>query len=228
MNQNTIEKIVRGIDRFHVEKAPTLIDDLRRLVNDGQQPAAMLVTCSDSRMLPDIISSTDPGDLFIVRNIGNVIPLAGGEVLTNAASTGAAIEFAVEVLNVRDIIVMGHGDCGAMKQLSYNEASGLPHLDSWLENARPAFHRYLVAQQAVTDAVEDASHDVLSKINVVLQLEHLTSYPSVQNRVKSGELKLHGWWFDLSKAKVTAYDFTEARFKPFNEVYAKALASPID
>lgn len=221
-------KILKGIQRFHRTKAPAYIEPLRQLVRDGQKPSALLVTCSDSRMLPDIISSVDPGDLFIVRNIGNIIPLGGEAADAGSASTGAAIEYAIEVLGVKDIIIMGHGDCGAMKALEKNEPTNLPFLDAWLSNAKPALHRYFVGLQSQSSHMADVPHehnsyDELSQVNVTVQLEHLTSYPSVQARIISGELKVHGWWFDLVNAHVLAYDLETRSFRPIEDVYAELL-----
>ncbi len=221
--KSSMKKILQGVQNFHKTKAPSFVGPLRQLVKDGQRPSAMLVTCSDSRMLPDVISSVDPGDLFIVRNVGNIIPLTGAEAVAESLSTGAAIEFAVEALGVKDIIIMGHGDCGAMKQLGKSEPSGLQHLDNWLLNARPALHRFLVASQKD----DHADHDTLSKINVVVQLEHLTSYPSIQARILSGELKVHGWWFDLNEAHVMAYDLADGTFKTIEDVYSELLSDDL-
>ncbi|RYG75671.1 hypothetical protein EON77_10930, partial [bacterium] len=145
-----------------------------------------------------------------------------------SASTGAAIEYAVEVLGVKDIIIMGHGDCGAMKALEKNELTNLPFLDAWLSNAKPALYRYFVARQSQTGDIADVPHehapyDELSQVNVVVQLEHLTSYPSVQDRIVSGELKVHGWWFDLVNAHVLAYDLQDRHFRPIEDVYSELL-----
>lgn len=223
-----MKKILSGIQRFHNDKAASYIEPLRKLVKEGQRPTAMLVTCSDSRMLPDIISSVDPGDLFIVRNIGNIIPLGGEPADPGSASTGAAIEYSIEVLGVKHIIIMGHGDCGAMKALEKNEATKLPFLDAWLSNAKPALHRYFVARQSQGGDMADVPHehpgyDDLSQINVTVQLEHLASYPSVQERIVSGELKLHGWWFDLVNAHVLAYDSSTRTFRPIEDVYSELM-----
>ena len=217
-----MDKILAGIERFHRDEAPALLPLLGRLVKDGQEPKAMLITCSDSRVVPDLVSSTDPGDLFIVRNVGNIVPPAEDQVFTNAASTGAAIEFAIEALGVRDIIVMGHGDCGACKAIRKAEATGLAHLDAWLANGKPALHRYLV-DRTHDGRPEEPEYDALSKLNVVIQLENLASYPSVQRRLVDGELKLHGWWFDIEEAHVYAYDLGDRTFKPIERVYGGPL-----
>lgn len=216
-----MEKIARAIAAFHRRDADRIAHaDLL----SGQDPQAMLITCSDSRMVPGVIAAADPGDLFIVRNVGNLIPLVNpGMAITHSASTGAAIEFALEVLGVKDIVVMGHRDCGAMKAIARNVPTELPLLDSWLENARPALHRFIVAKSGGGINPEIPDHDALSMINVAVQMEHLASYPSVAERVGGGGLRLHGWWFDLGSGRVRAYDLASGEFGRFEDVNSRYL-----
>lgn len=152
----------------------------------GQKPDALFIACSDSRVAANVFASTDPGDLFVVRNVGNIMPAA-----PDAGSTTAALEFALGTLDVRHIVVCGHSDCGAMRALSQG-AAGNPRtpMGSWLRHAKAA------AEGAVTD------QDSLSKRNVALQLDNLRSHPSVRDREAAGKLKLHGLWFQIRSAEV--------------------------
>ncbi len=223
-----MKTVVRGIETYQRERMPEILPLLRRLAEEGQRPEALLLTCADSRVVPGIIASTEPGVLFTIRNVGNIVPIAEGgahpEVNSFGASTGAALEYSIEVLGVQDVIILGHADCGAMKQLEKEEDSGLPHLEAWLANARPALLRHLVMGQEERE--EDAglaSYDILSRVNVTLQLEHLASYPAVQGRMKEGALKLHGWWFDLRTASLQVYDIGSGEWRPFSEMYRDLL-----
>lgn len=214
-----MDHIRTGIQKYQSGRSPELLELMRDLVANGQKPTATLVTCSDSRVLPEIITASTPGSVFIVRNVGNIVPVAvggsdGEEPLTSDTSVGAAIEFSLEVLGVEHLIVMGHSDCGAMKAVKGAKATNLSHLDSWLENARPSLHRYLV-EQHLHKGDEDLAHDAVSKLNVISQLENLASYPNVQSRLSSGKVTLHGWWYKIDEAELYEYDSSTRKFRPF-------------
>ncbi len=151
----------------------------------GQRPDCFFIACSDSRVAANVFASTDPGDLFVVRNLGNIMP-----PFPDCGSAVAALEFALVTLKVRHVVVCGHSDCGAMHELAKNpKALGQTPMGLWLKHARSA-------------ASDSKDVDALSKRNVALQLENLRSHPLVKEREKSGTLGLHGIWFDIRKVEV--------------------------
>lgn len=169
---------------------------------NGQAPLAMLVTCADSRIVPSIIATSSPGELFVVRNIANLVPIACSDV---DPSVPAAIDYAVEVLGVHDIIVCGHSNCGGIRALLDGAPEG--HLRRWLEHARPALERWKSerAPAGRTDASTRPDYDQLSQVSTLLQLENLLTYPEVKARVDAGTLRLHPWWFDIGAGALLAH-----------------------
>ena len=160
-----------------------------RELKDGQNPSAMIVSCSDSRIVPDLVTNSDPGTLFTVRNVGNLVPLSGNR----DSAAGAAIEYAVDILQVPRLIVMGHSSCGAMNAvLKGRDKLKDEHLKNWLRHIDEAIERL----------PENGDTDMLSQINVLVQLKRLWSYECVQQAVGRGELQMEGWWYDFEKGKV--------------------------
>jgi carbonic anhydrase len=194
-----MKKLLKGIAEFHRSLRPEWRETFARLAL-GQRPDALLVACSDSRVAPNLFASTDPGDVFVLRNVGNLIPPCGAE---GAESEAAALEFAVLNLGVRDIVVCGHSECGAMQAVHGGRTEvEAPGLRAWLRHAEGA----LGAGRFALDAPGLSPHNALSQRNVLLQMEHLRSHPCVKERLASGALRLHGWWFDIAGASVLAYD----------------------
>src|SRR6266446_755217 len=184
-----MRKLVQGIVDFRNRVRPIARETFARLAL-GQKPDALFIACSDSRVAINVFASTEPGDLFVVRNPGNIVSPAASDGLSVAdESEAAAIEFAVGQLEVRDIIVCGHSSCGAMSGLLHGrESVAAPHLRSWLRHAERALER--VPDRTAVEAV-----DRLSQANVLLQLEHLRSYPVVERAEKEGGLRLHATLF---------------------------------
>jgi carbonic anhydrase len=186
----------------------------------GQAPDALFIACSDSRVAANVFASTDPGDLFVLRNVGNLVPpcgISGRSVADD--SEAAAIEFALAALNVKHVIVCGHSGCGAMQALLDNSVDDdCLHLQAWLRHGRDALHR---AKRGHPDLdpryAPKGENDRFSQHNVLTQLDHLMSYPLVYKRVKAGQLELHGWWFDIGEAEVSAYDRERKRFVVIDE-----------
>jgi carbonic anhydrase len=202
-----MRKLINGIIEFRNKRRPDYKDTFARLAL-GQKPDALFVGCSDSRVAVNVFASTDPGDLFVVRNVGNLIPPANA----TSGSVGAAIEFALTQLGVKDIIVCGHSECGAMQALiAGREKITTPHLSEWLKNGEPAL-KELAAKTTFAPGLEPNNR--LSQLNVLRQLENLKLYPLVRERVEAGTLGLHGWWFELRTAEVHAFDATTGAFKP--------------
>lgn len=206
-----MQKLLDGIRDFHTRVRPGYRETFASLAL-GQSPDCLMVACSDSRVVPNLFASTDPGDLFVVRNVGNLVPPCddGGRSVGDR-SEAAAVEFAVGVLGVRDIVVCGHSECGAMRATLEGTPGGAPHLDEWLDAARPALTR-LGAPHKLDPRL--APHNRLSQLNVLQQLEHLRSYPLVRRREAEGALRLNAWWFDIAEAEVLAWEEAEGRFVP--------------
>jgi carbonic anhydrase len=190
-----MKRLIDGALRFQGEVYLEHRDLFRELAT-GQQPEALLITCSDSRVVPDLIVQAKPGDIFICRNAGNIAPpysdINGGVTAT--------IEYAVAVLNVRHIIVCGHSDCGAMKALLHPEKlQGLPSVKSWLKNAARA---EVVVRENHPDLDDAARIDALIEENVLAQLDNLRTHPCVASRLKSGQISLHGWVYDIESGQI--------------------------
>ena len=162
-------------------------------------------------MVPTLVTSTHPGDLFVVRNVGNLVPPAEDSARSTACSSEAsALEYALLVLKVADIIVCGHSECGAMKAVvAHGAGADMPHLQKWLAHAEAAARHF--SRGAAFDAVSKP-HDQVSRLNVLLQLEHLASYDIVRVRLAEGTLRLYGWWFDIGSGGMYAYDDARGRF----------------
>ncbi len=200
-----MEKLVKGIHTFQQGFFSKHRELFEQLAETGQKPETLFITCSDSRVVPNLITGSSPGELFIVRNVGNVVPTAdlpGG--------TAAAIEYAVEVLGVENIILCGHTQCGAMDAiLNPQTMENLPFVRKWLTQTTRVreilAHSYahLSPEARVTAAVEE---------NVLAQLENLRDYPFVGRRLEAGTLHVSGWVFDISSGAVFAYDPVEGEF----------------
>lgn len=186
---------------FRREHFPRYARQYRQLADDGQHPGTLFIGCSDSRVLPHLLMDAEPGEVFMVRNVGNLVPPY--EESYGYHGTSAAIEFAVLSLGVRDIVVCGHSHCGAIRALYASPPEGARHMTKWLELAR----------DAVLPVVE--SEDALRRVeqrSVVLQLEHLLTFPMVRSRVDEGELFLHGWHYHVGSGRVEVLDVARGEF----------------
>jgi carbonic anhydrase len=197
------QQLARGISVFQRNTAPLIRKELARLAREGQRPSQLFLTCADSRLVTSMITSSGPGDLFVVRNVGNLVPLPGVE--SGDDSVAAAIEYAVDVLRVRSITVCGHSGCGAMQALLGSEPGGArTPLRRWLRHGLPSMERMAdgerpwarIAGRAPADAVEQ-----LCLTNVVQQLEHLRAHESVARALDMGRLELHGMYFHVGEAQ---------------------------
>jgi carbonic anhydrase len=203
-----MENIIDGLARFHGEVFPRQQALYRRLVHDGQQPQALIISCADSRVVPELITQSGPGELFVCRNAGNIVPpyaQANGGV-------SSAIEYAVMALQVRDIVVCGHSDCGAMKALTRPETlDSMPNVKAWLRHSQAAQGIVSAAYPGIDEA---ASLRALALENVLVQLAHLRTHPSVAAAIATGKLTLHGWFFQIETGTVMVYDGARSRFMP--------------
>lgn len=206
-----------GVVRFQNEVYPQKKDLFEKL-SFGQKPEALFITCSDSRIETAMITQTDPGELFICRNAGNIVPPHSNQT----GGMTASIEFAVAVLKVPHIVICGHTECGAMKG-AMNPAGldKLPHVKEWLGFSRAAVD---IVEELFPKASDADKMDMLLEQNVILQLQHLRTHPAVAVRLAKGDLTLHGWVYDIKTGEVNAYDEDTKKFVPVNIRYASEMA----
>jgi len=215
-----MRKLVQGIVDFRRKRRPDYAETFSRLAL-RQKPDALYISCSDSRVQANVFASTEPGDLFVVRNPGNLVSPAGPDGRSVAdESEAAAIEFGLDVLEVRDIIVCGHSGCGVMAALEHGrENVRWPHLRSWMRHADAALERL---RRGEGDQ-ERLPQDRLSQLNVLLQLEHLRSYEPVKRRAPT----LHAWWFEIGAAEVHAWDPGAGAFRAIDDDHAARILQRI-
>ncbi|HMA73903.1 MAG TPA: carbonic anhydrase [Xanthobacteraceae bacterium] len=218
-----MRKLIAGIVDFQERMLPQYAQRFKELAF-GQTPDALFITCADSRVVPSLLASTHPGDLFTMRNVGNLIPPATAEGISiGDFSEASAIEYAVLVLKVPDIVVCGHSECGAMKAIIANSPPpDTPNLAKWLHHARRAAFR--LEQEGALDA-KLKPHDQLSQLNVLVQLEHLMSYSIVRDKVTAGTLRLSGWWFEVESGNMYVYDRTCRSFEVIDRQMAERLVA---
>jgi carbonic anhydrase len=205
--QERLEKLIEGHKCFLAAVFPGRQSEFH-LLADQQAPETLFITCSDSRVVPDLILQTQPGDLFITRNAGNVVPVGG----TDVDGCTATIEYAIEVLKVKHAILCGHSDCGALKAaLDRKGLESLPKARRWLSHVEGAFSHRQPANPADGESAELAS---LIRGNVVAQLLNLRAQPSVAHAVMEGRLTVHGWYYDILSGRIERYDEEMKRFLP--------------
>ena len=209
-----MEKIVNGIAKFQKDAFKSRATLFSALAT-GQDPEALFITCSDSRIDPNLVTQSEPGELFICRNAGNIVPphskIAGGVT--------ASIEYAVAVLGVRSIIICGHTNCGAMQgALDLESLKDLPHVHDWLDHCRAAV-------DIVKATCADNHLSAVTEENVLLQMQHIRTHPAVASRLATGKITLHGWVYNIEDGGVTCYDESEKRYVPFQDRYADLLKS---
>ncbi|MBC8143605.1 MAG: carbonic anhydrase [Armatimonadetes bacterium] len=206
-----LNNIIAGAAKFNAQASHEVKPLLERLAREGQAPDALFITCADSRIDPVNITQTKPGDLFILRNIGNLIPKANSE----DSSVMATVEYSTGALGVKTIVICGHSDCGAMKVvLADKDLSTMPNAKNWLMHADPSTQGYKNGQDDVVFAPGLPEVDKLSQINVITQFENLLTYPSVREGIESGNLRLVGMWFDIGNAQLSMYNADTKRFTP--------------
>lgn len=209
-----MKKLLDGIRDFHKNVRPSYRERFAHLAL-GQSPDCLFVACSDSRVVPNLFASTDPGDLFVLRNVGNMVPPCAA---ASDESAGASVEFATLALGVRDIVVCGHSSCGAMRAALLGERpDNAPNLERWLDHAQPSIAR-LRREEGLAPSLPEV--DRLSQAHVLQQIDHLRSYPVVAERLAEGRIRLNAWWFDLTHAEVLAYDPAARAFVPLVELLA--------
>lgn len=198
-----------GVEQFRSEHYPRLEDRFRELAEEGQSPHTLFIGCADSRVVPDLLADAGPGELFVVRNVGGLVPARGSD-----PSVGAAVEYAVRILEVSDAVVCGHSRCGAVNALFDPPEVDAPDLGRWLEHARPAAERAL---EATGGDPEDPGEELLREAerqSVRLQVEKLREHAAVREALAEGRLRLHGWHYRIGRGEVEALDPETGEFAP--------------
>jgi len=204
------QRLLAGVRAFRRDVYPAQRALYESIASQGQKPHTLLVTCADSRIDPELLTQSGPGEIFVARNIGNMVP-GYGEML---GGVSAVIEFAVTALGVSHIVVCGHTDCGAIKGLSNPESiAEMPTVRAWLRNGAAALS---VVQAREADATPEVFMARLVEANVLLQLDHLRTHPSVAGRMARGALAVHGWVYDIGTGTVRMHDPALVRFEPIN------------
>lgn len=225
-----MKKLIKGIIDFRKNLLKEYRNKFSKLAL-RQSPDALFVACCDSRVVPNTFASSDPGDLFVLRNIGNLIPPWCRESQGNCqvdASVAATIEFSLLSLGVQDIVICGHSECGAMQTLIENisnAACSLSSLNIWLEYATSSYERF---KNMALKNTSLSPCNLLSRVNVLQQLDNLKTYPLVMERLQSNKLRIHGWWFDLATANVFHYDRISEEFVLIDESEVKNILTLFD
>jgi carbonic anhydrase len=192
-----LEELKAGIRKFRTGVYPENKDTYVKAASEPQTPHALIVTCADSRIDPELITQSQPGDVFVTRNVGNLVP-AYGEML---GGVSAVIEYAVTALKVQHVVICGHSDCGAMKGLLHPEAlEKMPTVKSWLKNAHAALS--VASSLAERDEKPSVLMQRVTEENVLLQMQHLRTHPSVAGAMARGDLTISGWVYDIGKGEV--------------------------
>ena len=204
--------LIKGNDVFKESYFKKHQEEMLDLVENGQHPKTLFIGCSDSRVVPNLITQTAPGDLFVTRNIGNIVPPYSPDAEYHA--TAPAIEYSIAALKIEEIIVCGHTHCGAMAALHDLEQIDDPelvHTKKWLTQALDTRAKALAQCNDKED--KQAILRLTERLSVVAQLENLMTYPSVKKRVESGEITLRGWLYDMETGSIECYDANESTFK---------------
>lgn len=197
------DDLLERLRRFHEHTFPGMQEQSRSLVQQGQHPTILFIGCSDSRLVPYLLTGTGPGELFIVRNVGAFVPPYDGSA--GFHGTSAAIEFAVLSLQVSSIVVCGHSHCGGIRALYEGVPDEAINLTAWLELGREAVLPVQVTPEALRRTEQRA---------VILQLERLMCYPMVRRRVEEGKIALHGWHYVIEDGEVDVLDVKSGKFVP--------------
>lgn len=213
-------KFASGVKQFQEKEFPSRQEMFEKLA-EGQAPEALFITCSDSRVDPNLITQTEPGELFICRNAGNIVP----PHTNHTGAMTASIEYAVGALNVPHIVVCGHTGCGAMKgALEPESLEAFPHVHEWISYAKAAL---LSLREQHPDATGEEKLDLMIQENVVLQMVHLQTHPYVAARLSTGRTEIHGWVYDIRTGNVIAYCDKTRKFVSFAEKYGDQPADAV-
>jgi carbonic anhydrase len=203
--QDALARIARGVSKFQTEIFPAQREMFERLQR-GQKPLALFLTCADSRVNPNLVTQTDPGEIFIERNPGNMVP----PYVEFVGGVTAGVEYAMLVLKVPVIVICGHTDCGVMKALLHPEqVEGMPGVQHWMSHGFAARNRML---KRFSEAPEEEQLRRMTELNVLEQIEHLRTHPSVRSRLQRGEIEIRGWVYDIGDGSIREYSSTSGNF----------------
>lgn len=208
---NHILKVAQGHHEFRELELKQHEEEFVRLVNEGQSPKVLFIGCSDSRVVPNLILKTRPGDLFVIRNAGNFVPPYRFQSVDGIA---ASIQYAIEVLNIPHIIVCGHSDCGAIQGLFKDLPDNLEIVRQWLKLGEKAKAMTIAASKPNTPKEE--LYTTAEEISVIIQLENLMTYPFIKKKVEEGKVFLHGWYFKIQAGQLFYYNAEKYRFFPLD------------
>lgn len=215
-----MNELIGRVFSFEKTTFPASSDLFRKLSTEGQSPKALMISCADSRVVPEQIMQAEPGDLFVCRNAGNIVP----PFATMNGGVSSTVEFGVMVLGVRDIIVCGHSDCGAMKALAAPELpEGMPSVAAWLRHGTAARN---VVDTCCPHAEGAERVRAISLENVIAQINHLRTHPSVAAAIARGEMALHGWFVDIAAGQVLGLDGRTGKWRPLREDEPLPVALP--
>jgi carbonic anhydrase len=220
-----MKKLINGIVEFRQKYHAHYLENFSHLAL-GQFPDTLFIACSDSRVVPNLFASTNPGDLFVIRNIGNMIPPFSISSRCLGTAEAAAIEFSLMNLTISNIIVCGHSECAAMKAM----ASGMenitdPFLKTWLSHYDTQIDP---AKSALQFDVEMSLHNKIAQINVLQQMYHIQEYPIVKKKLEEKALQIHGWYFDVGQGDVYGYEKDVEKFILIDEEEAARILQRLD
>lgn len=211
-----MKKLIEGALHFQNEIYPQQQEVYRQLAQ-GQSPRWLLIACSDSRVVPSMLVQSGPGELFICRNAGNIVPAYG----EHSGGVSATIEYAVQVLKVKHIIVCGHSDCGAMKAVLRPETvDALPAVAHWVGYAARA---RAVALETANGASDSELIERVIEENVLAQLDNLRTLPYVAAKLSAGALEIHGWIFDICSGRFRVWSWDRQEWRPLEEMAAAGV-----
>jgi carbonic anhydrase len=216
-----MDKLIAGFEHFRQSHFPKHRSFFERLASKQQNPTALFITCSDSRVHPNLFTQTDPGDLFLIRNAGNLVPPHG----TAVGGEAATIEYSLEVLGIEHIVICGHSQCGAMKGLlSPQGLEHLPAVKSWCGHAE-ATRR--IVEQKYGHLPEAERAIAAAEENVLVQMSNLSTHPCVATRIATGSLQIYGWYYDIGSGQIHQYDQSQGRFVPLGKQVHAARTLPV-
>ncbi len=207
----SISDIIKGSKEFQNQTYLDHKENFIDLIDNGQKPKVLFIGCSDSRVVPNLITNSGPGDLFIIRNIGNFVPPHD----VDFPSTPAAIEYAVSALEVDTILICAHSQCGAIRSLYQDlDAPEFKHVKRWLSLGQKA--KNIIDLTDKSETLDEKFHN-LEKVSAIFQAENLLTYPSIKERVEAGKLEIRVWHYSIRDGKIEEYDKNVAQFIPLEK-----------
>ena len=209
-----MKEFLEGHKQFQTSYFKKHEKELMELSEQGQHPKALFIGCADSRVVPNLVTQSKPGDLFVLRNIGNFVPPYGTDLAFHAMAAG--IEYAVKILHVTEIIICGHTHCGAIEHLYQEPHVDTPHINQWLTLGEKAKSMAMITKADRSDM--EGLLRLTEKLSLITQVDNLLTYPCVKESVAKEELFIHAWHYDITNGNIDYYDPEEYTFKPLAEL----------